>query len=1019
MDELFGAPITSVAAVLGIIFLIIAAFLAFITLRNPILVRMAIRSVIRRPGRSVLIIIGLMLATAIISASFTTGDSVAFSIKRAATDSLRSLDEVIRVDEDSEVWEGKSVPDEFPQTVFQEVGPTLEADPDIDGVLPVLTEQVAVINVRSQQFELGALLTGVDPTRASGFDALLDTQGTPIDLASLAPNELYIDKDGAEELDAQAGDTLGLAFGAGDLKQMTVKAIVDGWYSKRQNTKVVLILPLARSQELLDREGMLSFILISNRGDEFTGEALTSDVLDRFGELPALKDGGLEIFPVKSEVIKTANEVGNLFVSFFTTFGLFSIGVGLLLIFLIFAMLAAERKGEMGMSRAVGMQRKHLVRMFMAEGAIYALGSALVGAVVGIGLGYVLVIGSSSIFSQDPNDEFNLIAHVEPTSVLVSFLLGTVVTFITVIFASRRTSRLNIVRAIRDIPEPQLARAGLRTLLWGIVLTLLGVFVLFTGYQSAQLTLFSLGVSLIPIGIAMVLRWRGVAQRWVLSGTGLVLLVYWLLPPSVMNSIKGDWSQDFSIFFLSGAMVVAGAVLVTINNSRVVLGVMTGTFGRVRRFAPTVKSAVSYPLRFGFRTGLSVAMFAVVVFSVTVMATLLEGFDKLFDDQERLAGGYEVFAFTRSDLNPIADLSVTLNGNPDLAFIARDNGIPSVGTFRSIRLADAELPQQAAEGKFSDIVITGVDDDFIESNRFPIKLATAEFANESGFDSAAVWRALRDNSGYAVVNSFMVPTRNSFNLQPPSDNFTLAEVEGLFLENDVMEPVEVVVRDLESATSIQLTIIGVLDDFASGGPIPGGIYTSTNTLKERLPSDRQVKATQFFFNVDGELDGAAKKIEAALFQHGVETLDVAETIDSVQASQRAFFNLLIAFMTLGLVVGIAALGVISARAVVERRHEIGVMRAIGFSRRMVQASFLAESSFIGLLGIGLGLGLGILTSINVIADTCTDEPNIQLIIPWLKIIGIGVGGYLFSLLTTYLPSAQAARTAPAEALRYE
>ena len=363
MDELFGAPITSVAAVLGIIFLIIAAFLAFITLRNPILVRMAIRSVIRRPGRSVLIIIGLMLATAIISASFTTGDSVAFSIKRAATDSLRSLDEVIRVDEDSEVWEGKSVPDEFPQTVFQEVGPTLEADPDIDGVLPVLTEQVAVINVRSQQFELGALLTGVDPTRASGFDALLDTQGTPIDLASLAPNELYIDKDGAEELDAQAGDTLGLAFGAGDLKQMTVKAIVDGWYSKRQNTKVVLILPLARSQELLDREGMLSFILISNRGDEFTGEALTSDVLDRFGELPALKDGGLEIFPVKSEVIKTANEVGNLFVSFFTTFGLFSIGVGLLLIFLIFAMLAAERKGEMHLptpGQGSWVQRKHL-----------------------------------------------------------------------------------------------------------------------------------------------------------------------------------------------------------------------------------------------------------------------------------------------------------------------------------------------------------------------------------------------------------------------------------------------------------------------------------------------------------------------------------------------------------------------------------------------------------------------------------------------------------------------------------
>ena len=110
---------------------------------------------------------------------------------------------------------------------------------------------------------------------------------------------------------------------------------------------------------------------------------------------------------------------------------------------------------------------------------------------------------------------------------------------------------------------------------------------------------------------------------------------------------------------------------------------------------------------------------------------------------------------------------------------------------------------------------------------------------------------------------------------------------------------------------------------------------------------------------------------------------------------------------------------ISARAVVERRHEIGVMRSIGYSRRMVQMSFLAESSFIGLLGITLGLVLGLITGINVISDIRTDEPNIQLIIPWGKLILIGVGGYLFSLLTTYLPAVQAARTAPAEALRYE
>ena len=59
-------------------------------------------------------------------------------------------------------------------------------------------------------------------------------------------------------------------------------------------------------------------------------------------------------------------------------------------------------------------------------------------------------------------------------------------------------------------------------------------------------------------------------------------------------------------------------------------------------------------------------------------------------------------------------------------------------------------------------------------------------------------------------------------------------------------------------------------------------------------------------------------------------------------------------MGLGLIVGVAALGVISARSVVERRQQIGVLRAIGFRRGMVQASFLLESSFVALTAIVVG-----------------------------------------------------------------
>ncbi len=90
--------------------------------------------------------------------------------------------------------------------------------------------------------------------------------------------------------------------------------------------------------------------------------------------------------------------------------------------------------------------------------------------------------------------------------------------------------------------------------------------------------------------------------------------------------------------------------------------------------------------------------------------------------------------------------------------------------------------------------------------------------------------------------------------------------------------------------------------------------------------------------------------------------------DAVSASV-TFDRLIEGFMGLGLIVGVAALGVVSARSVVERRQQIGVLRAIGFRRGMVQACFLLESSFIALTAIVVGTALGLAVGYNVISDT--------------------------------------------------
>ena len=168
-----------------------------------------------------------------------------------------------------------------------------------------------------------------------------------------------------------------------------------------------------------------------------------------------------------------------------------------------------------------------------------------------------------------------------------------------------------------------------------------------------------------------------------------------------------------------------------------------------------------------------------------------------------------------------------------------------------------------------------------------------------------------------------------------------------------------------------------------------------------------------------DVERIARDLDMTFRENGLESDELRQVLEDQRAASRAFNNLFTGYMGMGLMVGIAALGVISLRAVVERRQQIGVLRAIGYRRRMIQLSFLMESSFIALLGIAIGVGLGTILSYNIVNDFREQVETIRFKIPWIQ-IGIIVGiAYVFSLLTTFLPARQASRIYPAEALRYE
>ena len=150
-----------------------------------------------------------------------------------------------------------------------------------------------------------------------------------------------------------------------------------------------------------------------------------------------------------------ADEQGASFLSLFTTFGTFSIAAGIMLIFLIFVMLAAERRTEMGIARAVGTRRGHLVEGFVFEGVAYDVVAAAVGAALGLAVAYAIVSAIATALSATSDIELSF--SVEPRSVIVAYALGVVLTLAVVAVSAWRVSAFE---HRRRRPEP--SSRGLR-----------------------------------------------------------------------------------------------------------------------------------------------------------------------------------------------------------------------------------------------------------------------------------------------------------------------------------------------------------------------------------------------------------------------------------------------------------------------------------------------------------------------------------------------------------------------------
>ena len=148
---------------------------------------------------------------------------------------------------------------------------------------------------------------------------------------------------------------------------------------------------------------------------------------------------------------------------------------------------------------------------------------------------------------------------------------------------------------------------------------------------------------------------------------------------------------------------------------------------------------------------------------------------------------------------------------------------------------------------------------------------------------------------------------------------------------------------------------------------------------------------------------------------------VATLMSSVTTIVDTISYVLIAFVAISLVVSSIMIGIITYISVLERTKEIGILRAIGASKRNVSQVFNAETFIIGLLSglIGVGVSLLLLIPGNALIHNLAGNNDVSAILPPLGGVALVIISVLLTLIGGLIPSRAAARKDPVKALRTE
>jgi putative ABC transport system permease protein len=979
--------------------------------------RFAIKGLLSRKLRTALTAIAIVLGVAMISGTYVLTDSIDQAFDRVFGEIRQGSNAVITGRSAFDLSDGSGVTEPtFDEDLLEEVR-----------ALPAVAEAEGSVDSEATQLiddDGKAVVSGGAPNL--GFSiANGESQFNPLTLLEGAwprANEVAVDKQTAADQGFEIGETIGVQA-EGPVRRMRLAGIFEFASGLSIGGATLAGFDLPTAQGLFDKVGKLDEIAIASTPNLPPAE-LVSQVEEILPPGTQVKTG--------EEQAQADAEGTNEFIDFLQTFLLAFAGIALFVGSFVIAnslsITIAQRTREFATLRTIGATNRQILGSVLVE----ALVVGTVASVAGLFLGLLLAKGLFNLFDAVGFTLPNTGLVFEPRTIYVALGAGILVTVLASIYPGLRATTVPPIAAVREGAElPGEPLDALRSNVLGAVLTVVGVVVGVLAISTTPGNTF-LSILVAIVGLTLVLFGCALFPSRTLGavvscGLGFAALVYGLFVPGLGTTSVLLW-------------IGVGVLLAFFGVARVttrLIPALASLMSPVARWSVFLLSVLVWPfftlpywlLRRGAwgpgggaqRVGAFVlgALINPLVLAVVLVMVLRRAvtrwrpewpleFPGVIPDASTARIGREN---SRRNAQRTASTASALMIGLALVTLVATLAAGIVQTFRGAvddlwKTSDSDYAI-TAQNNFSPIPIDAAD--AASSAPGVVAVMNVRTGEVRAFDETIFATAV-DPSARELINlKWKVGSQ---------DVLANLGTDGVFVDDGYADDNDLEVGSIVSVTfpdgtTSRFVVDGIFDPPTGGSPF-GNVTISTEAWDARVENPRNLYS---FIAMDGDVtDENTAALEAALAEFPNAKVQTREQfIDNQIAGLNAVLNILYVLLALSVLVSLFGIVNTLVLTVFERTREIGMLRAIGMTRRQVRRMIRHESVITALIGAAIGIALGVVLAVVLIARV----EFIDFAFPTIQIIVFVIAAVLVGIVAAIFPARRAAKLDPLEAIAYE